>query len=69
MVIRISTDKGAEGHCFGGHFHGDRIGLLAEGRALINQIVAPILIGQDPLDREKIWQWLVGFKIPGNLLT
>jgi L-alanine-DL-glutamate epimerase-like enolase superfamily enzyme len=68
-VIKISTDEGIEGHFFGGHFHGDRIGLLAEERALINQYFSPLLVGQDPLDREKIWQWLVGYKAPANLLS
>jgi L-alanine-DL-glutamate epimerase-like enolase superfamily enzyme len=68
-VIKVATDKGVEGHFFGGHFHGDRNGLLADERALINQFVGPLLVGQDPLDREKIWQWLVGAKVPENLLS
>jgi L-alanine-DL-glutamate epimerase-like enolase superfamily enzyme len=68
-VTKVMTDDGVEGFFFGGHFHGDRDGLLAEERALINEYISPLLVGLDPLDREKIWQWLVGAKIPENLLS
>ena len=38
-VTKVNTNEGAEGYYFGGHFDGDRIGLLADERALINQLL------------------------------
>ena len=46
QTVIIATDKGVEGHFFGGHFHGDRNGLLAEERALINQYLKIPWIGR-----------------------
>jgi len=44
-LTRVTTDEGAEGYCFGGN------------EALVHT-ARPMLIGQDPLDRERIWQTL-----------
>lgn len=68
-VTKISTDEGLDGYYFGGHFHGDRDGLLASDRALVNQFIGPLLVGQDALNRERIWQFLVGAKIPLHVLS
>ena len=68
-VTKISADEGVEGYFFGGHFHGDKAGLFANERALINKDIGPLLVGQDAFDREKIWQWLVGSKVPENVLS
>jgi len=45
-LIQINTDEGATGYCFGGSPQAARL-------------AAPVLIGEDPLDRERIWQRLV----------
>jgi L-alanine-DL-glutamate epimerase-like enolase superfamily enzyme len=45
-LLRIVTDEGVEGYCFGAN------------QEVIQNIVKPILIGADPFYREKIWQIL-----------
>jgi L-alanine-DL-glutamate epimerase-like enolase superfamily enzyme len=45
-LLRVVTDEGIEGYHFG-----------VNGN-IIQQLVKPLLVGQDPLDREKIWQVL-----------
>jgi len=51
VFLRVLTDDGPEGHAFA---WGGRSGL---GTAhLIAAIIRPLLIGEDPLDRERIWQ-------------
>jgi L-alanine-DL-glutamate epimerase-like enolase superfamily enzyme len=45
-LTRISTDEGVEGFCLGGD------------RAQTEQVVKPLLVGEDPLDREKLWHWM-----------
>ncbi len=43
-LLSITTDDGAEGHCFGGN------------PAIVESIIKPALLGEDPFYREKIWQ-------------
>jgi L-alanine-DL-glutamate epimerase-like enolase superfamily enzyme len=45
-LLRIVTDDGIEGHWFGAN------------RGAIETVVKPLLLGQDPLYRERIWQTL-----------
>ncbi len=45
-ITKISTDEGAEGYAGGGD------------KASIEQLVKPMLVGENPLDREKIWHWM-----------
>jgi L-alanine-DL-glutamate epimerase-like enolase superfamily enzyme len=45
-LLRITTDTGVEGYSFG------------TSRGPIERIVKPILLGQDPFYRERIWQQL-----------
>lgn len=45
-LLRIVTDEGVEGYCFGANHE------------VIQSIVRPALIGEDPFYREKIWQHL-----------
>ncbi|MFL5803525.1 MAG: enolase C-terminal domain-like protein [Roseiflexaceae bacterium] len=45
-LLRIVTDQGAEGYCFGAN------------PQVIQQVVRPALIGEDPFYRERIWQRL-----------
>ncbi len=49
-LLRIITDTGVEGVSFGGHAD------------VINKIVKPMLIGEDPFFRERIWQKLRGWQ-------
>ena len=46
-LVEISTDEGVSGYCFGGHPAG-----------AIRQVVKPMLVGEDPFYREKLWQRL-----------
>jgi len=68
-LTKVVTDEGVEGCYFGGHFHGDQDGLLATEQVLNTQLIGPLLVGQDPLGREKIWQWLLAAKIPENVMS
>jgi L-alanine-DL-glutamate epimerase-like enolase superfamily enzyme len=45
-LLRIVTDEGAEGFCFGAN------------KQVIERIVKPALLGEDPFYRERIWQRL-----------
>ncbi|HUX85855.1 MAG TPA: enolase C-terminal domain-like protein [Chloroflexota bacterium] len=45
-LTKISTDEGVDGYMLGGN------------KTLIEGLVKPLLVGEDPLDREKIWNWL-----------
>jgi L-alanine-DL-glutamate epimerase-like enolase superfamily enzyme len=57
-LLRIVSDEGAEGHWFG------------VSRAAVQQIIQPLLIGEDPLCREKIWQMLKNRqRLHGGILT
>ncbi|UCC63487.1 MAG: enolase [Anaerolineae bacterium] len=45
-LLRIVTDEGAEGYCFGAQAQ------------VVQALVKPLLVGEDPLYRERIWQTL-----------
>ncbi|HEU5014325.1 MAG TPA: enolase C-terminal domain-like protein [Roseiflexaceae bacterium] len=45
-LLKIVTDEGAEGYCFGAN------------PQMIEQIVKPAILGEDPFYRERIWQRL-----------
>lgn len=51
VFIQIKTDEGLEGHAFA---WGGRSGQATAH--LIASIIRPLLIGQDPLNREQLWQ-------------
>lgn len=51
VVVRVLTDQGIEGNCFA--WGGNHGGATAE---LIEQIVKPQVVGEDPHDTERIWQ-------------
>jgi len=68
-ITTIVTDEGAEGYYLGGHSHGDQDGLTPEERDYVLHRIRPLLIGEDPLDREKVWQWLWAAKTPEHLLS
>ena len=68
-LTKIVTDEGAEGYYLGGHGHGDQDGLLPDERAYIEHSIKPMLVGQDPFDREKLWQWMIAMNlVPENIL-
>jgi L-alanine-DL-glutamate epimerase-like enolase superfamily enzyme len=66
-VLKIVTDEGLEGYYFGGGAHGDEEGLPESSRAFIQNRVKPLLVGQDPLDREKLWKWLWVMNAPEHV--
>ena len=51
VFVRVLTDEGLEGHAFA---WGGRSGLATAH--LIASIIRPLLIGEDPLNREYLWQ-------------
>ena len=66
-VLKIVTDEGLEGYYFGGGSHGDEEGLPEHSRQMILGRVRSMLVGQDPLDREKIWKWLWVMNAPEHV--
>ena len=65
VLIRVLTDEGIEGNAFG---YGIRSGEITAKMTV--ELLKPALVGEDPLDREKIWQkirtldrWLALFPI------
>jgi L-alanine-DL-glutamate epimerase-like enolase superfamily enzyme len=67
-LTRIVTDSGVEGYYFGGQGHGDQDGLAPATRSYLENQIKPMLVGQDPFDREKFWQWLYAAKTPENVM-
>src|SRR5687767_14355709 len=66
-LTTIETDAGVQGHYLGGQGHGDQDGLDGVNRAFIEQRIQPMLIGQNPFDREKFWHWMWASKTPENI--
>jgi L-alanine-DL-glutamate epimerase-like enolase superfamily enzyme len=56
-VTRIATDEGVDGFMLGGD------------RDVTEQVVKPLLVGEDPLDREKLWHWMDEMVTFGSRLT
>ncbi len=53
-LLKVSTDEGIDGHAFlGNAFAG-----ADEDAAQLIKYLKPIVMGQDPLDRERLWQAL-----------
>ena len=67
-LLTIETDEGVVGRYFGGHGHGDQDGLEQSSRDYIMGRVKPMLVGQDPFDRERFWQWLWAAKAPEHVM-
>src|SRR5260370_2257998 len=68
-VTRVVCDDGAEGYCLGGQYHGEHDGLDEVNRSHVTNRIKPMLLGFDPLDREKFWHWMRAAKIPEHALT
>ena len=56
-ILKIETDEGTEGYFTGGNPY-----FVSPSPEVIEQLVKPLLIGEDPLDREKLWQWMMGHR-------
>jgi L-alanine-DL-glutamate epimerase-like enolase superfamily enzyme len=68
-VTKIVCDDGAEGYCLGGQYHGEHDGLDEVNRSHVTNRIKPMLLGFDPLDREKFWHWMWAAKIPEHALS
>ncbi|MDC0194666.1 enolase [Alphaproteobacteria bacterium] len=68
-VLTIETDEGISGYFIGGGTHGDQEGLNNVDQNLILGRIRDLLIGQNPLDRETIWQWLLVAWFPENVAS
>jgi len=59
-LVKIITDEGIEGYAF----LGSALSTLGNDALLISERYKPLLVGQDPLNRERIWQsmssWAMG---------
>jgi L-alanine-DL-glutamate epimerase-like enolase superfamily enzyme len=66
-VLAIETDEGVAGYYFGGGAHGDQEGLNIIDQQMIVSRIKPLILGQDPFDREMIWKWLWVANIPENV--
>ena len=49
-LLTVATDEGAEGYFFGAD------------PSVVESVVKPVAVGEDPFDREKIWQKLKTFQ-------
>lgn len=56
-ILKISTDEGAEGFFTGGNAY-----FVPPSPDVIEHVVKPLLVGENPLDREKLWQWMMGHR-------
>jgi L-alanine-DL-glutamate epimerase-like enolase superfamily enzyme len=56
-LTKISTDEGVDGYYLGGD------------PSTVESVLKPLLVGENPLDREKIWQWLDQMVTFSHLLT
>ena len=45
-ITTIMTDEGAKGYILGGD------------QGTLDRVIKPLLVGENPLDREKLWQWM-----------
>jgi L-alanine-DL-glutamate epimerase-like enolase superfamily enzyme len=68
-VLMIETDEGVTGCYFGGGSHGDAEGLNVVDQQTILTRIKPLIVGQDPLDREMIWKWLWVANYPENVAS
>ncbi|MDF1515930.1 MAG: hypothetical protein P1S60_19130, partial [Anaerolineae bacterium] len=45
-ITTITTDEGAAGYILGGD------------QGTLDRLIKPLLVGENPLDREKLWHWM-----------
>jgi L-alanine-DL-glutamate epimerase-like enolase superfamily enzyme len=70
-VTKIITDEGAEGYYLGGFQPGGGSGglLTVEQRAELRGVIKQYLVGRNPYDREKFWQWMWLARYPEILIS
>ena len=56
-ITKIVTDDGAEGYALGGD------------AGVTEAVVKPLLVGEDPLDRERLWHWMDQMVTFGHALS
>ena len=56
-IMKIVTDEGFEGYTTGPHGYS-----YCASTAEVERTVKPLLLGENPLDRERIWQWMMKHK-------
>ncbi|MDA1279451.1 MAG: enolase [Chloroflexi bacterium] len=56
-IVKIETDDGAEGYFTGGQSY-----FVPPSPEIVEHLVKPLLVGEDPLNREKLWQWMMGHR-------
>lgn len=56
-ITRISTDEGVTGHMLGGN------------KATMEGAIKNLLVGEDPLNREKLWHWMDQMSTFGHSLA
>ena len=61
--------EGVSGYYFGGGSHGDQEGFSVVDQQMIRGRIRGLLVGQDPLDAEMIWQWLWVANFPENVAS
>ena len=57
VITRISTDQGVSGHMLGGD------------KATMEGPIKELLVGENPLNREKLWHWMDQMSTFGHGLT
>src|SRR5665811_1849589 len=67
-LTTVETDEGVVGHYLGGQGHGDQDGMDVVNQGYIRGRIRSLLVGQNPFDREKFWQWMWVSKTPENIM-
>ena len=52
--LKITTDTGHVGY----DAYGVAYGSWAPSQSVVDSLIKPLLIGEDPLNRERLWQWM-----------
>jgi L-alanine-DL-glutamate epimerase-like enolase superfamily enzyme len=69
-ITCIDTDAGISGYYLGGAAPGiDQDGMHLSDRQLIAARIKPLLVGQDPFDREMFWKWFLVAYFPENVAS
>ena len=55
-ILKVVTDEGAEGF----YFSGVQLHFPAPAKAEVEDVAKPLLVGENPLDRERLWHWMMG---------
>lgn len=65
-ILKIETDEGICGYYAGGL---STYYFRSPTKAIVDSLIKPILVGENPFEREKLWQWMMGHKgIPESVV-